>query len=242
MSIFVIGDLHLSFSVEKPMDIYGGQWVDHTQRVKDNWMAHITAEDTVIIPGDISWGLRLEEAMADLEWIHELPGKKLMFKGNHDLWWSSIGKLNKLFSSISFIQNTCCEADGYLICGSRGWSCPGESGFTAKDEKIYLRELGRLRLSLEAAKKAAGDAARNQRQIKGIIGVLHFPPTNERLEKSGFTELFQEYGVSKVVYGHLHGREAYKNGLQGIRNNIEYCLTSCDKLACNPLMLYDDKK
>lgn len=242
MSIYVIGDLHLSFSVEKPMDIYGGQWLNHTERVRENWIKKIRPQDTVIIPGDISWGLRLSEAMEDLRWIDELPGKKLMFKGNHDLWWNSIGKLNKLFDSITFVQNTFAEADGYLICGSRGWSCPGETGFTAKDQKIYLRELGRLRLSLEAAKKEI-ERRRTLPQdqageIRGILGVLHYPPTNERLENSGFTDIFAEYGTEKVVYGHLHGKEAYKNGLQGWRKGIEYILTSCDKLKCDPYLLY----
>jgi len=230
MSIFVIADLHLSLSVDKPMDIYGGQWVNHAERIKKNWMKLIKEEDTVIIPGDISWGLRLTEAMEDLKWIDDLPGKKVLFKGNHDLWWNSIGKLNKLFEHLTFIQNTYYETENHRICGSRGWTCPGESGFTQQDQKIYQRELGRLRLSLE-------NAVKNGDSRKELIGVLHFPPTNEKLESSGFTDIFEEFGVKKVVYGHLHGREAYKNGLQGIKNGIEYYLTSCDKLECIPLLL-----
>lgn len=239
MSIFVIGDLHLSFSVEKPMDIFGGQWTNHVQRIGDSWLTQVKENDTVIIPGDISWGLRLEEAMADLQWIHELPGRKLLFKGNHDLWWNGIGKLNKLFDTITFVQNTCSQADDCLICGTRGWSCPGESGFTEKDEKIYLRELGRLRLSLDAMEKDQKKAEEAGLPRKQVIGVLHYPPTNERLENSGFTNLFQESGVNKVVYGHLHGRDAYKNGLQGERNGVEYILTSCDRLSCSPLQIYE---
>ncbi len=233
MSIFVIADLHLSLSVDKPMDIYGGQWINHVERVRDNWLKFIKEEDTVIIPGDISWGLRLSEAMEDLKWIAELPGEKVLFKGNHDLWWNSIGKLNKLFSNLTFIQNTFFETKSYKICGSRGWTCPGESGFTPQDQKIYQRELGRLRLSLESAAKSG-------ESNKEIIGVLHFPPTNEKLESSGFTALFEEFGVKKVVYGHLHGKDAYKNGLQGIRKGIEYRLTSCDKLKCLPFELEEE--
>lgn len=232
MSIFVISDLHLSLSVDKPMDIYGGQWMNHVERIKKNWITLVREEDQVIIPGDISWGLRLEEAMEDLNWIDELPGKKILFKGNHDLWWNSIGKLNKLFESLTFVQNNYYETQTHRVCGSRGWACPGEVGFTSQDEKIYLRELGRLRLSLDAAMKHGDNE-------KEMIGVLHFPPTNEKMEPSGFIKLFEEYGIKKVVYGHLHGKEAYKNGLQGIRNGIEYSLTSCDKLECTPLKLIE---
>lgn len=212
------------------MDIYGGQWVNHVERIRKNWMELIKKEDTIIIPGDISWGLRLEEAMEDLKWIEKLPGKKILFKGNHDLWWNSVGKLNKLFDSIIFVQNTYYETESHRICGSRGWACPGEAGFNSQDEKIYQRELGRLQLSLEAAIK-------NGDSTKEIIGVLHFPPTNEKMESSGFTDLFEKFGVKKVVYGHLHGREAYKNGVQGIKNGVEYILVSCDKLECVPFKL-----
>ena len=150
MKIFAIGDLHLSFDkrVEKPMDIFGEQWADHARRLKDNWVESVSEDDTVIICGDISWGLRLEEAAADFEWIRALPGKKLLFKGNHDLWWSSAGKLNKLYGDekMIFLQNDAAliEGDGgkkIAVCGSRGWICPGSEGFTAEDDRLYRREL-----------------------------------------------------------------------------------------------------
>ncbi len=226
MSIYAIADLHLSFSAEKPMDIYGGEWVNHTEKVKKNWEAMITEHDTVIIPGDSSWALRFNDALEDLKWISGLPGKKVFIKGNHDLWWNSASKLNALYENMYFLQNTFYEADGFAICGSRGWICPGDDDFTAQDEKIYLRELGRLRMSLEAA---AGAGFRGK-----IIGAIHFPPAGDNLKKSGFTDLFEEYGTKKVVYGHLHGKDAYGNGLKGIRNNIEYILTSTDYLKCTP--------
>lgn len=240
MSVFAIGDLHLSFDhrVDKPMDIYGGQWINHAQRVKDNWEELVGPEDTVIIPGDNSWGLRLSEAMEDLMWISRLPGQKVLLKGNHDLWWNSISKLSKIQESLHFVQNQCYEGSNFIVCGSRGWTCPGESDFTAKDKKIYERELGRLRLSMEAGKKARERAKAEGRQLT-LIGALHFPPTNEKLDFSGFTEIFEEYGAGKVIYGHLHGIDAFKNGLQGVKRNIEYILTSCDKLSCRPLKLID---
>lgn len=247
MSIYAIADLHLSFSVEKPMDVYGGEWINHTEKVKENWEGMISESDTVIIPGDSSWALRFEDALTDLTWISGLPGKKVFIKGNHDLWWNSVSKLNAQFENMYFLQNTFYEAEGYAICGSRGWICPGDEEFTAQDEKIYLREMGRLRLSLEAAAKAGfgkkaaivGNTA-NTGGSEGrgkILGAIHFPPSGDILRGSGFTELFEEYGAEKVVYGHLHGKDAYGSGLKGIRNNIEYILTSTDYLKCMPYKL-----
>jgi len=233
MSIYAIADLHLSFSAEKPMDIYGGEWINHTEKVKTNWEAMVSEKDTVIIPGDSSWALRFNDSLVDLKWISDLPGKKVFIKGNHDLWWNSANKLNALFDNMFFLQNGFYEAEGYAICGSRGWICPGDDDFTAQDEKIYLRELGRLKLSLEAAAKA-GYGKKSEENKGNILGAIHFPPANGNLRYSGFTELFEEYGVEKVVYGHLHGKDAYGNGLMGIRNNIEYVLTSTDYLKCVP--------
>lgn len=228
MSIFVIGDLHLSFTVNKPMDVYGGEWINHEARVKEQWLQLVEPEDTVILPGDLSWGLKLSEAMEDLAWIDALPGQKVLFKGNHDLWWTGINKLNSLFDTLHFVQNTSYTADNITICGTRGWICPGDSEYTLHDEKIYRRELMRLRMSLEEGKKQQGAE---------ILGVLHYPPTNDRLKGSGFTDLFEEYGVKTVVYGHLHGAAVYYNGLSGVRNRVEYILTSCDKLHCTPLQI-----
>ncbi len=243
MKIFAIGDLHLSFGemVEKPMDIFGGQWVGHTEKLYKNWGKMVEPEDTVIICGDISWGLKLEEAMADLDWIHALPGRKLLFKGNHDLWWKAIGRLNGLYEdgTMQFIQNKCTllempdESGGRIttvaICGTRGWICPGTDGFSEHDRKIYDREAARLKMSLEDAKKAGADT---------IIGVLHFPPTNDKQQKSAFTELLTEYGVKTCVYGHLHGKEAFKNGIAGVYNGVEYKLVSLDYLEGKPIQIF----
>lgn len=236
MSIFAIADLHLSFAAEKPMDIFGGEWIEHTEKLSKNWLELVAPEDTVLIPGDTSWALRYEEAQTDLEWLSKLPGKKVFIKGNHDLWWNSVSKLNRFHESMYFLQNTCYAAEGYAICGTRGWVCPGDDDYTEHDEKIYKREIGRLALSLEAAARA-GYTEKNEHGQSRIICGLHFPPTNDKLMKSGFTELFEEYGVQKVVYGHLHGKDAFKNGLQGIRNKVEYLLTSVDYLKCKPLKI-----
>jgi predicted phosphohydrolase len=228
MKIFAIADLHLSFgeSVEKPMDIYGVQWINHTERLKEYWESTITNQDLILIPGDISWALKMNEAIADLEWIHALPGKKVLSKGNHDLWWTGIGRLNKLYEDITFLQNDYYAAEDTAICGSRGWVCPGSDEFGQHDNKIYERELLRLEFSLSAAKQAG---------FENIIGMLHYPPTNDKLQPSGFTELFTKYGVHNVVYGHLHGKDGFKNGLKSILNGVQYHLTSLDYLECKPL-------
>lgn len=230
MSIYAIGDLHLSFDtkVDKPMDLYGGAWIDHWKNLQRYWKETITAEDTVILAGDISWGLKLSEAMADLAWIDALPGKKVIFKGNHDLWWSGLGKMNQLFESVTFVQNTSYEAEGYFLCGSRGWTCPGNDEFTRQDEKIYKRELLRLQMSLEHAKSQGGEH---------IIGVLHFPPSAGPCRGSGFTELFRSAGAEMVVYGHLHGQEAFKHGLKGQYAGVQYQLVSLDYLNCRPVLI-----
>ena len=230
MRLYAIGDLHLSFGegVEKPMDIFGPLWEGHAEKLRANWEAIIQPEDTVIICGDISWGLKLEEAKADLDWVHELPGKKIFFKGNHDLWWQSIGKLNKLYDdgTMNFMQCNCYMLEEKTaVCGARGWVCPGSDGFSEHDRKIYQREVARLKMSLDDAKKQGAEK---------IIGVLHFPPTNDKHQASGFTQLMSEYGVKTCVYGHLHGRDAFKNGIKSVYNGVQYRLVSLDYLDTRP--------
>ena len=231
MSIFVIADLHLSFSenVKKPMDIFGSEWLNHAGNVKGHWERMVSDSDTVIIPGDISWALKFEDAACDLNWIRDLPGRKILIRGNHDLWWVSINKLNSMFGpEMNFVQNNFFEAEGRAVCGSRGWICPGHEDYTAQDEKIYSRELLRLRSSLASAKSAG---------FSDITGVLHYPPTNDKSNRSGFTDLFEEFGVSHVFYGHLHGADVFASGLQGEVRGVKYKLTSLDYLKCKPFKM-----
>lgn len=221
MALYGIADLHLSGYTDKPMDIFGSHWFLHHEKVRESWMTQVTEEDTVLIAGDISWGMKLQEALIDLDWINQLPGRKILIKGNHDYWWSSLSKLNSLYQDMNFLQNNYYTYGEYGICGTRGWICPNENKFTKEDEKIYLREENRLKLSLEAARKGG---------CKKLIAMLHYPPTNDNHEASLFTKTFESYGVERVIYGHLHGEDSYKAGLQGSFNNIEYSLVSCDYL------------
>lgn len=233
MSIYAIGDLHLSFcpTVDKPMDIYGSGWYNHAERLKRNWCDMIRDEDTVIIPGDISWGLKLEEAGYDLRWIDSLPGRKVMIKGNHDLWWNGITKLNRMYESITFLQNDFYYAEGIFICGSRGWLTPDNDEYGTDDEKIYRREMLRLRASLDKAAEfpeCSGDR---------ILGVLHYPPVSKPAAFSGFQQIFEEYGVKRVIYGHVHGADGFRNAIQGMYHGIQYQLVSLDYLNCRPLCI-----
>ncbi|MCQ2550834.1 MAG: metallophosphoesterase [Clostridia bacterium] len=233
MKIFAIGDLHLSFDnrIQKPMDVFGQSWEDHEVRLKENWLKKVEDEDIVIIPGDISWGLKLEEALEDLKWISALPGTKVFVRGNHDLWWQSVGKINKLYPNMVFLQNNCYMAGDLAIAGSRGWVCPGSEDFDEQDEKIYKRELLRLEMSLKEAK---------DKGAKDIICALHYPPTNDKKQPSGFTKLMEDYGVKTCIYGHLHGKDGFKNGLKKVLNGVEYSLVSLDYLDCDPVEIRRD--
>ena len=230
MSIYAIGDLHLATSpdIDKPMDGFGPLWVDHTSRFQKYWKEMIGPEDTVIVPGDISWGLRYDEALPDLQLIDGLPGKKIFVKGNHDLWWTSITKLNKAFETITFLQNDCIYCEGIYICGSRGWITPDNDDFTQSDDVVYKRELLRMKMSLDAA-------AERQKEVPGeILGVMHFPPVSKKSAFSGFQQLFMDRGVKKAIYGHVHGEEGFKTAIQGPYHGTEYHLVSLDYLRCIP--------
>ncbi|MFZ5967887.1 MAG: metallophosphoesterase [Bacillota bacterium] len=230
MALYAIADLHLSLNTDKPMHVFGEQWFEHHHKIEAFWRETITEEDVTLIPGDISWAMGLDEAMVDLTWIHKLPGKKVLLRGNHDYWWGSISKMNQLFEDIYFLQNNFFPYKNYGVCGTRGWICPNDYKFDEQDEKVYKRELLRLSLSLEAAKKMG---------YKDLIVMTHYPPTNDKLEDSGFTEIFENAGVKKVIYGHLHGEDSFNGALQGVRNGVAYQLVSCDYLHFKPIKILE---
>ncbi|MBW4864071.1 MAG: metallophosphoesterase [Paeniclostridium sp.] len=230
MSLYAIGDLHFSTAVNKPMNIFGDNWENHEKKIIDSWNSKVNKNDTVLIVGDTSWGINMDEATFDLDIIHNLPGEKIYVKGNHDYWWTTVAKLNKLYENMSFLQNNFYSYNEYAICGTRGWICPNDVKFTQDDEKIYKREAHRLKLSLDAAKKAG---------FEKIIVITHYPPTNDKLEPSLFTDIYEEYKVEKVIYGHLHGKESFKMGLEGIREGVEYKLVSCDYVDFNLVKIMD---
>ena len=232
MKIYAISDLHLSNSCDKPMDVFGGHWENYVSKIKENWKAKVAEDDLVLIAGDISWAMKLEEAKSDLEWIDELPGKKIIIKGNHEYWWKSISAVRELLpASMMAIQNDAIKIDNYVICGTRGWNVP-ETGkeFLEEDLKIYKRETERLKLTLMFAKnlKQEGDK---------LVAMMHFPPFGNGEEQTEFTKLFAEYGVDKVVFGHIHG---YTNcPLKTTIDGVEYIFTSCDHIKNDPVLIYE---
>jgi predicted phosphohydrolase len=248
MSIWAIGDLHLSFGIpNKEMDIFGEAWIGWTEKIKKNWIENIQPQDLVLIPGDISWAKHLEEAVVDLKWIDALPGTKVMIRGNHDYWWASASKIKQILpSSFHIISNDAYDWEDVSICGVRLWDT-SEYGFKEfiemrenkrerplteddndqeKAQKIFDRELGRLEMSLKCLNK---DAA-----LK--IAMVHYPPIGADLQDSQTSKLLEKYGVNICVFGHLHNiKQSAK--MFGEKNGIRYYLTSCDYLKFMPLKL-----
>ncbi len=215
--IYGIGDLHLDYSKEKPMDIFGDKWINHEDKIFNSWKGLVKEKDLVLLPGDISWALQLEEAYYDLERIDQLPGTKIITKGNHDYWWSGQKKMRELdLKTIKFLQNNSYIYDDIGIFGSRGWTPEDVEGFDNHDNKIFNRELHRLELSLSSIKK----------ELDKKIVMLHYPPFNLDLTPNGFVDLMEEYNVDICIYGHLHAeghRFAVEGELQGIQF---YCVSS----------------
>ncbi|PKM39358.1 MAG: phosphohydrolase [Firmicutes bacterium HGW-Firmicutes-9] len=227
MQIYAIADLHLSLTSEKPMDVFGEAWRDHAEKLERNWRERVQADDLVLIPGDISWAMQLDAALPDLSFIGNLPGKKILLKGNHDYWWSAIGRVrSRLPAGMCAIQNDSIVEDGVGICGTRGWLCPGSNNFDADDQKIYLRELDRLTLSLNSLP-----------QVETKIAMLHFPPFADKDKDSGFTERLEAAGVQIAIYGHLHG-DAHRYAFEGERNGVVYHCVAADKLDFAPKLIY----
>lgn len=201
MKVFAISDLHLSINNPKPMDIFGGNWDNYWDKIKKNWSEVVSPDDVVLISGDISWALKLEDAIPDLQEIASLAGKKIIIRGNHDYWWSSYSKVkNILPSSIFAIQNNAIKFDDFIICGTRLWTMPTANS-SEHDKKIYERELIRLKMTLDEAKKLSEDNL-------PIILMLHYPPFNALWQDNEITSLINQYeNVKHVIYGHLHGKD-----------------------------------
>ena len=227
MRLFAIGDLHLSGGDDKPMDVFGPQWDRHFFHIRENWQRLVREEDTVLIPGDISWAMQLADAREDLEWIGSLPGRKIICKGNHDFWWSSVSQVRSVLPpSIKALQHSAADLGSAVACGTRGWLIPTEEmPLSAEDEKIYRREAERLRLALE---EASGIAAG-----RPLIVMTHYPPLLAGTTDTVFTELMESYGVNTAIYGHLHG-SGIQNGFTGEHNGIRYHLVSCDSIGFCP--------
>ena len=224
MGIYGISDLHLSFGTNKPMNIFGRVWDNYEEKIKKNWEAKIKENDTVIIAGDISWATYLSEAKEDFKFINDLPGKKIILRGNHDYYFETLKKQEKFFNdnkynTISTLHNNCFDLDEYILCGTRGW---GETDDISKDDaKIIRRECLRLKLSLDKGKLLQEEYLK-QGINKKILVAIHFPPFGYEFQK-----ILEEYQVAKCIYGHLHGF-GHSKIKEGIINNVEYKMVSVD--------------
>lgn len=227
MSIFAIGDLHLSFSVDKPMDIFGG-WTDYVYRIKSNWEKVVEESDTVVIPGDISWAMSLQEAEEDFRFIHNLPGRKIILKGNHDYWWNTKKKMDaflkeKGFDSIQILHNNAYKVGDFVICGSRGWFYDAQTGH---DEKVIAREAARLDRSICEGGKLEGE----------LIVFLHYPPVMQSEVCPEIMEVLTSHKIKRCYYGHLHGGSCLY-ARQGMVEDIDFSLISADFLEFCPRII-----
>lgn len=250
MAVWAIADLHLALAIpEKKMDAFGAPWIDYTTKIKEGWLSHIKPDDLVLIPGDISWAMRIEDAAIDLNWIHDLPGTKVMIRGNHDYWWTSLSKIERILPpSVHLIQNNVFNWKDYTIAGARLWDCtafsfndyiefkenPRAKKLTEKEadpaeaDRIFQREIGRLELSLKSFNKDA----------RVRIVMTHYPPISADLDPSTVSALLEKYQAQTCVFGHLHNVRK-TSSLFGERNGIRYLLTSCDYLDFIPKLLYN---
>ena len=209
MALFALSDPHLSFSTNKPMDIFSERWENHAQKIETAWLKNVTDDDTVVLNGDISWGMTLEEAREDFAFLEKLPGKKIILKGNHDYWWQSLKKLNEFlkaenFTTITFLHNTAIYAEGFIICGSRGWS--NDPPLSDDDKKIIAREAGRFKLSIAEGKKLQKKIFEKTGETPEILVFSHYPHLSPGQDTSPIAEVLIQEGISRVFYGHLHGR------------------------------------
>lgn len=224
MNFYSISDLHLSAACDKPMDVFGGGWEGHFEKIKNDWQSKVKEDDIVLLCGDTSWGTILEEGLLDLQSLRCLNGKKVFIRGNHDFWWNGISKLRAASpdDSFYFLQNDCVKFGNVIVCGSRGWACPGSPDYTPHDEKLYLREAERFRLCFKEVEKIRNDG-------DVVLAMIHYPPMSSKLQDTLFTELFEQNRVDKVIFGHIHGQAYFP--LRTVKNGIEYVLTSCDKVT-----------
>lgn len=225
MSLFAIADTHLSFGTDKPMDTFEG-WQNYTEKLEKNWNAVVNENDDVVIAGDISWAMNFDELKADFEFIEKLNGNKIILKGNHDYWWNTVSKMNKFvddngFKSIKFLYNNSYTCSSVSVCGTRGWMLENED---EDNERILMREIGRLKRSLDFAETAEK------------IVFLHYPPVTQNSVCNQIVDVLNEYGIKKCFFGHLHG-EAAKYVLDGNINGIDYRLISCDRLKFTPYLI-----
>ena len=232
MAVYAISDLHLSFAEPKPMDIFGPAWVDHWKRIQRNWDAVVTDTDIVLLPGDTSWAMRLPEAMPDLNFIAERPGRKVLIRGNHDYWWQrkATSRIQRIVNrNMTFLQGTSVVIDGIGITGTRGWRVDWEmdqqSATSSQHTAIFERELAYLERGLQSIPEL----------VKLKIAILHFPPFDEQLQPNDFARLLTKYSIDILVYGHVH--VGLGKWLEGMVDGVQYHMVSADVVDFTPQII-----
>lgn len=231
MSLYTIGDTHLSFGCDKPMNIFKG-WHNHVERLEENWQSIVKPEDTVVIVGDISWGMNLEQSKLDFEFLHRLNGKKIIMKGNHDYWFTTKAKIETFWQNcgldtLELLHNNAYVVEDYVICGTRGWI---NDTTEPADERIMQRECGRLEISL----KCAVELQSKQDVHKEIIVCLHYPPMYYVNVNQDMVDMLNKYNIKRCYYGHIHG-DGHKFAIDGVVDGINYQLVSCDYTQFKPI-------
>ena len=231
MNVYAISDLHLSFTQDKPMAVFGGNWDGHFEKIQKDWNEKVQQDDIVLICGDISWAMKLEDALVDLRALAPLNGKKIFIRGNHDYWWNGISKLRALApdENFYFLQTGAVKFGNFVFIGSRGWTSPGSPDYTEHDEKLYLREAERFRLAFGEADTLYQDGDKK-------IVLIHYPPFNLKTDDTLFTRMFEENNVDKAVFGHIHGAAYFP--LKTEKRGVEYILTACDKVGFSLVKIY----
>jgi len=240
VALFAIADLHLSSDGSKSMEVFGSRWTDYMQKIKKNWTAVVDPEDTVIVPGDISWGLKLEDARNDLLFLDSLPGTKLIGKGNHDFWWSTASKMRAMMEendirSIRLLYNNAYLLDDCIVCGTRGWFVEENQQHTVGSvdyNRIVNREVIRLRMSLDAARKLQRENGNNL----PVLVFLHFPPVWNGFVCREIVDVLHEYGIKSCYFGHIHG--AYYMPRRQEFEGIEMILCAADAIGFSPMPIY----
>ena len=231
MALYAIADLHLPLGIDKPMDIFGKKWENYVERLRENWQNVIKPEDMVVLPGDFSWATYLEESKADIDFLNALNGRKILLKGNHDYWWTTMNKLkefirNNGYENIEFLQNNSFQYGDISICGSRGWNTP-MGNMSEEDQKIYDREIGRLELSVKAAKNP-----------ENIIIFTHFPPLLKDYRQNAMVDFLKKNNIKRCIFGHIHS-SGIKNAFEGEFEGTEYMLVSGDYREFMPVKIAD---
>lgn len=239
MSLFVISDLHLDvLTSEKSMEVFGDKWKDYTNRIQKNWSAIVAPTDTVIIPGDISWALNLNDSITDLKWINDLPGRKILMKGNHDFWWNTVTKMKKFFTenglnTLDILYNNAIEVEDYILAGSRGWfvdkTMQTTKACSVDYEKILNREQIHLKMSLDCAKELQKNSG------KEILAFFHFPPIWGDFECVELINILKDYEISRAFFGHIHGSYTHPSTFE--HKSIQFKMISADFIDFIPQII-----